>query len=305
MKIFLITAINFISICLILASFEICFRLSMCPKCKLNNIFISSIPADEYISKLLNKENIPLTSTQHFRKDITEYKGKPVLFMGCSFTWGDGLKEEETISYKFAKLTKRTVYNRAGKGWGLAQMLYLLKRDDFYSKINEPEYLIYIFISRHLYRIDKFKMMPNCRDFQPKYKIENGTLVEEKPYFWHESWLIEKFMWQYRDKYNPYKTTDEMFDILKIYLTESKKAMEKHWINTKFIILKYPTSNHCSLYETKRWQELEDAGFIVIDAKELTKAPLWDNKYKCDGWHPKTKVWDFVLPDLIKKLQKY
>ncbi len=302
-KYILIIIINFLSILFIVALSEIAFRISLCKSCKFERIFTPSISVDKYTSALLNKKIIPMTSTGYFRPDIKGGKGMPILFMGCSFTWGDGLRANETISYKFAKQTNRTVYNRAGKGWGLDHLLYLLRSDNFYQNVDEPEYLIYVFITRHLYRIDKFKMMPVCRDFQPKYKIIKGTLIEKKPHFWHESWIIEKYMWDYRDKHNPYKNTDQMFDIMKLYFDESKTAMEKHWHKTKFVILKYPTNNDNDLYETSRWKELEDEGFIVIDANDLTQSHLWENKYKCDGWHPNSKVWDQLVPKLAKKLK--
>ncbi len=304
-KIFIIFLCNVLAICSIIILFEISFRVYLTGRWSPKRIFLHSISVDDYISRLLNKEYIPLTSTNHFRADLTGKKAKPVLFMGCSFTWGDGLKHNETVSYKYAKITNHTVYNRAGKGWGLDHMLYLLQRKDFYQSIDEPEYLIYIFITRHLYRIDKFKMMPNCRDFQPKYKILDGKLVEEKPHFWHASWIIEKYMWDYRDKYNPYNNTNQMFDIMKLYFLQSKSAMKKHWPNTKFVILKYPINAYDGLYETKRWEELTDAGFIVLDATELSKKQLWENKYKCDGWHPNSQVWDLLVPKLAQKLQKY
>ena len=37
------------------------------------------------------------------------------------------LEENETLSYLLAEQTKRPVYNRSGRGWGLAQLLFQLK----------------------------------------------------------------------------------------------------------------------------------------------------------------------------------
>ena len=65
--------------------------------------------------------------------------------MGGSDTWGQELSENETISAQFANITKRPTYNRAGNGWGPAQLLYQLRNKKIYEQIIEPEYIIYTF----------------------------------------------------------------------------------------------------------------------------------------------------------------
>ena len=86
------------------------------------NVILNTISVDKYYSCLYSKQFVPGAFTQEFRPDENVNSDKPpVLFMGCSFTWGDGLEKNETISSQFAKLIDRPTYNRAGMGWGLAQ----------------------------------------------------------------------------------------------------------------------------------------------------------------------------------------
>ena len=55
--------------------------------------------------------------------------GDKVVFYGDSFTFGEGLKDDETMPYEFARLTGRPVKNYAFHGYGVQQALSILKSD--------------------------------------------------------------------------------------------------------------------------------------------------------------------------------
>lgn len=62
------------------------------------------------------------------------YKKLPIILFGCSFTYGDGLNNNQTFSYKLSHLAKRPVYNRAECGWGVQHMLSNLEEKTFTMK---------------------------------------------------------------------------------------------------------------------------------------------------------------------------
>lgn len=266
------------------------------------NLIFHSIPVNEYFDKLYKREKIRGVITPFFRDDYnTESELKPVLFMGCSYTWGQSLNENETVSAQFAKLTKRPTYNRSGKGWGFSHLLYQLSNETIYKQIKEPEYIIYTFIGDHPYRLDTFKENPATLNFQPKYNFNSkNQLIEQKPTFIDSFLSVSNFQYNYGHRF---RNDDYVNKITKIYLRSAKNETEKHNWNTKFVILKYPSGFDDKHLDSIIWKELEKEGFIILDARELTNIDLIDKRYKAtDGWHPNAKAWELILPKLIKKL---
>ena len=303
MKIFKIILANLIIILLILG----CVEYKYAKKWRMKDfwqyidVIENTITVKEYYDLMFNKLEVEGAFTNSFRPDVnTNSNLKPILFAGCSFTYGDGLAENETVSYKTAEITGRPVYNRAGKGWGLAQYLYQAQREDFYDTVKEPEYLIYIYIEDHKNRLDKFKIEPGFIDFQPKYKVSGSRLTEEKPHFYDKIFFISDYQYYYNYKFN--KITDET---LKLYFTEAEKEIHKRWKNTKLVILIYPISPDENQSGRKIWQELEKENYTVINIKDLTSVDLSSKEYRCsDGWHPDAKVWDMLLPDILNEIYK-
>lgn len=119
-KLFCFLLINFIIIIVIA---EICFvfywyKIGSLPNFNIHRYIISvfkSIPVDDYFSHLYNKnlyrnKSYGYTFLDNFRKDEnvdvpTSSDLFPILYMGCSFTYSDGLAENETVSYVTAKYT--------------------------------------------------------------------------------------------------------------------------------------------------------------------------------------------------------
>ena len=260
-------------------------------------VIIDSISVDNYFNMLYKRDIVPYAFTGEFRPDenINSDK-KPVVFIGCSFTWGESLNQNQTVSAQFAKYTNRPTYNRGGNGWGLSYFLYQTRRDDFYLQFKEePEYLFYIYIADHNNRLDRFKIEPTTLDFQPKYIKKNNHLVEQKPKFYDRLF----FVLDYQHFYN-FRNNKVDAELVKLYFTEARDAIRKHWKNTKLVLLVYPTENYQIEYEV--CNKMVDEGYIVINIGDLV-TDIADNKYKCfDGWHPSLEAWQIILPKVIKEL---
>ena len=266
------------------------------------NLLFHPISTEDYFNRLYERKRLGNVTTPFFRNDynVTSDK-KPILFLGDSYTWGEELEEEETVSAQFAKLTKRPTFNRGGKGWGFSQLLYQLRDKKIYEQIPEPEYIIYTFISDHFYRIYKFKENPVTINFQPKYSLnKQNQLIEEKPHFWDSFLSISDFQYYYGYRF---KSDNESNKIAKIYLLSAKEEFQKNWKNTKFVILKYPSGFDDRHLDSPIFKELEQEGFIILDARKLVNIDLLDKQYRAkDGWHPNAKAWEILLPELIKEL---
>ena len=79
-----------------------------------------------------------------------------LLFMGCSFAFGDGLNDNETIASQAAQLLKNyNVYNYGFSGWGPNNALRLVNQKKFASDLpkNLPVKVVYIFMDHHINRV--------------------------------------------------------------------------------------------------------------------------------------------------------
>ncbi len=83
--------------------------------------------------------------------------------------------------------------------------------------------------------------------------------------------------------------------------------------NAKWVILLYPPKSHVNIkrYSTDDtplmdediMETLEEMGYIVLNAEDLTDKPIRNLEYRSiDGDHPNEKAWDAVVPALIKEL---
>ena len=233
-------------------------------------------------------------------------KKQPIVLVGCSFTYGTGLENEQTFANKLQRYTKRKVYNRGRPCWGIQHTLYQLRNDTFFKEIKPPEYIIYVFIDDHIRRmyVDYFAYVSSVKYL--KYQQYNGKLKQNISTVTPIDYLKVTMLYKKAvDKYIQYKCSDEKFELLELYLIESKKEVDRLYNGTKFVVIKYPSVDLHGFkpYETDRWKELENKGFIIIDFDKKLQDKLISKEYLAyDGIHPSEKAWDIIIPIITKKL---
>lgn len=230
----------------------------------------------------------------------------PIILFGCSFAYGDGLKETETFSFKLGKLTQRQIFNRAIGGWGIQHMLYQLKNKEFYQYINEespnfqPEFIIYLSFSGHFSRIyaPVCLFCPQCYYIFYKYDKKLKDFVERKRNFLTDKIIfyypiISKIIWFIETRYD-----DKRSEILYNYLIACKKEQEKNFETSKFVVVFYDNklSDHYM-------NELTKNNFIIITDDDFK---IDDNakKYRLPDSHPSALVWEEITPRIVEKIQK-
>lgn len=242
-------------------------------------------------------------------------KKPPVVIFGCSYAYGFELDKEQTVSYKLAHAANRPVYNRAVTGWGIQHMLYQTKIPLFYEQVPEPEYAIFIMMYDHFRRL-------YCKSFSSghllyeerylRYKDKDGILTEiGKPkiknaadfirYLKNRLYITNKLRTIYLNKVilNP-KNHNEYFNFAIKHFVQSRAEMQKHWKNTKYVILLYDNIDNQDLFV----KSLQENGFTVISLPELTNTDLNSSKYKLpDDSHPNGAAWDLTVPLLVKELK--
>jgi hypothetical protein len=91
---------------------------------------------------------------------------------------------------------------------------------------------------------------------------------------------------------------------MKKYFEKSREEMQKVWgKNFKFVILKYDEGDNSKYISSERWKELEDEGFIVLNTTDLVGRVLNQTEdLAFDNFHPAEKVWDMLIPKIVKEI---
>ncbi len=239
-----------------------------------------------------------------------------IVTMGCSFTYGSGIEDNETLAYKLQKLTMRKTYNRGYPATGIQHVLLQLQNSEFFNNKQiispPPEYFIYVFISDHMRRLylnyfdfSYFSFINTLKYIKYEKSINNQLTLnhwDKKEFsdYIKVSCLAKKF----NDLMYKIKSNDELFDFFKLHLIESKKLIDDKYKNAKFIVIVYSPeldTHGFRSFRTERWNELETEGFKVIrfDGKEYEY--LKDEEFISDGFHPSGKAWDMLVPEIIKQ----
>lgn len=235
-----------------------------------------------------------------------EYTKKPILLFGCSFTYGYRLNDNQTFSYYLAKAAHRPVYNRGHNAWGLPHMVYQLKNIDFYKQVPEPEYVIYLFSKHHIQMFYDYTFQLWDENICLRYKNKAGKLekVKNPPKFIQGSYLLKTIYRKFAD--NSYKcifsSKDEELALL--HFITSKKEYEKHWKNTKFVVLFYDETTETEGFDEKLQNDLRKEGFIVLKMDEVAGFDVSDEKFRVlsDDPHPGEQLWRQFCPKLVKAL---
>lgn len=226
---------------------------------------------------------------------------RPLIFFGCSFTEGAGLRDEQTLAYKVSKLTGRTVYNRGKGSTGAQFMYYQLSTPALKEEVPDAEYMIYTFIWDHLYRLYNYQACPLITGVNLRYKIVNNKLEEIKPAFLplYSLYSVKKIQLNIANK-NGLKE-EQNFKLFNFIMNESIKSAHKSYPNSKFVMIEYP-DYHQKTLPPDEIQKLKDMGFVFINAEQLLGHDLKDSKYRLVDNHPAELAWEELAPKLVHKL---
>ena len=236
-----------------------------------------------------------------------EYKDKtPVILFGCSYAYGEKLKDSQTFGSKLSGIIKRPVINRAMPGTGLQHMYMQVKSDWFYETVPYSDTFIYVFFDDHYRRMKVNYFNVLYYDEYPVFKVKNGKLVlvsqNNKVLNFIRGLYISKYLnhvLTYRYINNP-KNAQALTDEVLLYFTETRKELQKHYGNNiKFYVILYSVVPYSDILRKK----LEENGFITISTLELTDKNLYSPEFVIpnDG-HPAETVWDLLTPLIVDKL---
>ena len=238
------------------------------------------------------------------RPQIKETNKKPIVLLGCSFTQGTGLGENETLYYKLSNYTNRSVYTYAIGGAGPSQALYEIENG--FPNVNNPEYIIYNFIEYHITRM----YIPTSFFFPLIcfYKVDKkGFLIPKNEFdiLWYHSYTARALY----EKYINYSLSTPEFnklatDFLLKHFVQMKKVASKKYPESKFVIFAYDGEKGLNnkSYIKSIENNLKKEGFIVVYMDELSDIDFTQKPYVLDDGHPSSYAWNIVVPKLAQRL---
>ncbi len=179
------------------------------------------------------------------------HKSKSVLFFGCSFTYGDGVNNEETLPSQFALLdTSVNVYNYAIDGWGPQQtFLQVEKRKLSIETQSDTAIGVYVWIDDHLKRASLYKShYQGWTQFFPCFVLENKSLVYKGSF--EKTYPFKGLCFEllnnsifFKNIDIPAHETAQDYTLAVALLQASKTAFLKNFKHGKFIVFLYPGSS--------------------------------------------------------------
>jgi hypothetical protein len=236
-----------------------------------------------------------------------------LLFLGCSFTFGEGQNDKDIFANLITKKLKpMNAYNLGMTGYGPNTVLRLLERNNdkrFIDIKGKDGIAIYTYIDHHLLRlIGAMSIMKMKRFWGHYYSLEkgmlkyNGTFLLGRPlmtkfyYFLGQSAIIDYFGLDL-----PIIGESEI-DLFVSVMLEMKKRVKEIFKVDKFIVSIYPGENKfSSLFKTK----LEKEGIYVFDFSNIDINKMFHGQEKITGNdHPSQLGHRFYSELVVSEIKK-
>lgn len=174
------------------------------------------------------------------------------IFLGCSFTFGNGVNDDQTLPYSFSKLMnfEKNVLNCGLSGRSTNLAISIIESniiDSFTCKNSQTKYFIYSLIDDHIprnFRSNAYELLPRDNWLYKNGKFEKvsqpfGTVKN----MFARSYIYNKFFDDIINKYNKEYYENYMIKSLKL-LQEIAETKYK----SKFIIIVWPKFDANSVF---------------------------------------------------------
>lgn len=236
---------------------------------------------------------------------------RPIVLLGCSYTAGFLLEENETFTAKLNAYTGRSIYNYALGGGSMALVLRQLQSDVFLKNLpKNPEYFIYTYIIDHNKRC--YERAPGWENdiLLDLYEVDRKNNLRKVPCgkvctFFCSTATYR--LWRMTLGQAIAKSGD--FSLPDAIISEISNIIKTEFPNSKFVILVYDDNTdtiHLPLdYEEKMMSEIaQKNGIKILFTKKMTAGKdILDGKYRAsDDIHPSEEAWEKLTPDIAKAL---
>ena len=127
-------------------------------------------------------------------------------------------------------------------------------------------------------------------------KGENGELkIIDNPFYYMFPMVCVRYFQDFNDN-------EKTYSLLRKHFIYAKELADKHWKNTKWILLIYDEYSPIEQFE-----ELKKYGYTIAPAKDLVPSDFYTNlKYRLSATdnHPSKEAWLTLTPKFVKKYIK-
>lgn len=207
------------------------------------------------------------------------------IFLGCSFVFGVGLKDTETLPYNFSKLMsfKSNVLNCGVAGQGTTTALNILNNDivrKFVKKDSSYSHFFYYFVDDHIIR--NFEIESNAACIDSCQYLDGHWIRNKQPYgkiklIFAKSYVFKKFILPLIDKHSRLFYEDYLIEDLK-----KMDAVVREKYNSKLTIVIWPVFGPY-IYK------ILNSGLDVVVIPNYFLSDDLDYRIKYDG-HPSAKA---------------
>ncbi len=243
--------------------------------------------------------------------DDPALRDRCAVFFGCSFTFGDGLNDDETLPYFFAKFASRyNPYNYSFSGYGPQNMLARIEQGGLVEEI--PERCgVMICVGAHVERaIGAYYVFNEWGQNFPYYFIDNkGDLVRNGSFstgrpimsvlfsFMAKSRLVKLSGFRY-----PWHITDQDRELTARIIKESFLKFQKQFPGVECYFVNPPGLENAEDRNDRNSfkgvsQILEKEGIKVLDFSSIKE--FQDEKYYIKGDRHPMPIWNRELAKLI------
>ena len=247
------------------------------------------------------------TFDEHSRRVTVFPKAKSftkfIALFGCSFTYGNGLNDNETINYFIAKNNSEYFpYNYGIGATGTNTLLALSEDTDFHHQIEEKTgAFVYVFIPDHIARAAG--RLPSLRWTKdtPYFVSQKEGLVRAGSFVTGRSWVTKALLWvdqhalpgSLKNRIIPPLTSSDDQYACRL-VVESKKAFQRQYPGSPFIVYLHPFDLAPGIMGCLKENQ------IVTYQGHLPGLPANIDTYKIkyDG-HPNAKANEAIAKEII------
>ena len=235
-----------------------------------------------------------------------------VLFFGGSFTFGEGVEDNQTLPAYFSQFSSDyNAYNYGFHGYGPHQMLARLQIGNLRGEIPEPHgLLIYVYLPFHIKRaIGDMYVFNKWGKNTPYYTFDTQQNLTQRGSFWPDRRCIS-LIYHLLGKSNfvqyfginfPLQRTARHFRLTSKIIEESQKEFQQQFTSDFFYVLLYPREEQQRDDARKIIPYLESAGISYLDYTALFDPTVEGYRIRGDG-HPSSEAYKILAKKLSQDL---
>ncbi len=260
--------------------------------------------------------NVTYSTDERGRRTTTgddlERRRRFAVFFGCSFTFGEGVEDQDTLPSQFASAAPEyRAYNYGEPGYGPQHMLMRLQRDELRNEIHEHDGIaVYTFIDDHVRRaiggmrafIGWARAYP-CYDYVDEVLTYRGNFDEARPIltrlYVH---LSRSSILECINADLPLWISEKDLQLTSDIIVESERLFKNRFQESEFLVVLYPVASRS--YGPQVMAYLKEKGIRVMDYENLLTGTDPTMFQFTDG-HPNARSYNVVSKTLASDLDAW